>query len=168
VTNREGFRRIFVRSKFAQICSWQDGKDPLNTALPDVLAIAGTPVLAFRKRTNRRLFLSGHSAWMARKEGEAVAFQGSGQGQAGLRHVPVLSKTTGACDKRKFFKGLIVQPVQTGEDQISLPMLRPSAAKEIWFEPRRPAAFNQGSGGQAFQSRSARGSLRGFASFEVQ
>lgn len=32
--------------------------------------------------------------------------------------IPILSKTTGARDKRKFFNGLIVQPVQMGEDQI--------------------------------------------------
>jgi hypothetical protein len=71
---------IFGAFRQVEISPWQAGKDSLNTALPDVLAIAGTSVLAFRKRTNRRLFLSGHSAWMARKEGEAVAQEEGGQG----------------------------------------------------------------------------------------
>ena len=39
-------------------------------------------------------------------------------------HVPILSKTTGASDKRRFFRGLIAKPVQTGEDQIFAPVLR--------------------------------------------
>ena len=51
MTGREGFLGYFRQ---VEICSWQDGKDPLNSALPDVLAIAGASVLAFRKRTNRR------------------------------------------------------------------------------------------------------------------
>ncbi len=48
------------------------------------------------------------------------------RGEAGrvrpvYRRIPILSKTTGAKDKRQFFNGLIMQPVQTGEDQIFNP-----------------------------------------------
>jgi hypothetical protein len=64
------FSTLFGRLALTEINPWQDGKDPLNTAFPDVLALAGASVLAFRKRTNRRLFLSGHSVRMVRKEGK--------------------------------------------------------------------------------------------------
>jgi hypothetical protein len=91
-----------------EICSWQYGKEPLNTALPDVLAFAGTSVLALRKRTNRRLsFQDIPHGWLERKENCRLSRKAR-RGRPVFRRVPILSKTTGARDKRKFIKGLIV------------------------------------------------------------
>src|SRR5262245_36122349 len=36
-------------SQRPDFCSWQAGRKRIHTRLPDVLAVAGTPVLAFRK-----------------------------------------------------------------------------------------------------------------------
>jgi hypothetical protein len=65
----------------------------------------------------------------------------AGRGRPVCRRVPILSKTTGAREKRKFFNGLINRPVQTGEDQILIPWGGELAAfKGVWFEPRHPVA----------------------------
>jgi hypothetical protein len=45
-------------------------------------------VLASRNRTNRRPFLSGHSAWMLERKGKLSFDQEIGLGQAGFTCVP--------------------------------------------------------------------------------
>ena len=47
--SRPEFVQIPGLSELPEISTWQAGKDSLNDALPGVLAVAGTSVLAFRK-----------------------------------------------------------------------------------------------------------------------
>ena len=67
-----------------EFSAWQAGKDLLNNRLPDVLAVAGTSVLAFRKPDT----IGDHSFQDIRmdcsKGKEAVALEGCGQGSSGL------------------------------------------------------------------------------------
>jgi hypothetical protein len=77
---------------------------------PDVLAVAGTTVLAFQnaETTGECSFLDVR---MDRsKGGGTFVLVEWGQGRSVYPSASILSKTAGARDERKFFNGLIVWP----------------------------------------------------------
>src|SRR6185312_7661789 len=84
-----GLRQFDLNFCWSEFCSWQAGRDRLNSPLPDVLAGAGTSVLAFQKPET----IGDHSSFrdirkVARKgRKELIAFgrmrAGGFPGQAG-------------------------------------------------------------------------------------
>jgi hypothetical protein len=93
-------------------------KRVVKQSFPDVLAVAGPFVRAFRKPNT----IGDHSFPDIRmdcsKGRKPDALEGCGQGPSVLRMASILSKTAGARgDTSGFFNGLICQPAQTGEDR---------------------------------------------------
>ena len=84
-----------------EISSWQSGPEPINTRLPDALAVAGAFVLAFRKPdTIGDFFLLRPSAWIAQKEEKTASLWWNAcEGLSGVPDDLVLSETAGARDK---------------------------------------------------------------------
>jgi hypothetical protein len=78
-------------------------KRVVKQSFPDVLAVAGTSVRAFRKPNT----IGDHSFQVIRmdcsKGRKPVALEGCGQGSVGLPAALILSKTAGARDKTQVF-----------------------------------------------------------------
>src|SRR5260370_15984335 len=86
---------------------------PAKQPPPNVLAVAGASVFAFRKPdTTGEPFLLRTSAWVAQKDTEnLVVLVECGRGLPACRTASVLSETAGARDETlSFFKSLIAWP----------------------------------------------------------
>jgi hypothetical protein len=96
---------------WCEFCSWQAGCSRLDNSPPDVLALAGAFVLAFRKPIRQEIIPFRKSAWIVRKEGGSVVLAGVRQGLSG---VPDDLDPVRDCRRPRrsvsFFKGLIEWP----------------------------------------------------------
>jgi len=96
---------------WCEFCSWQAGCSRLDNCPPDVLALAGAFVFAFRKPIRQEIVPFRRSAWIARKEGESVVLAGLRQGLSG---VPDDLDPVRDCRRPRrsesFFNGLIEWP----------------------------------------------------------
>ena len=72
---------VAIPSIWLDFCSWQWGRKRLNSRLPDVLAVAGTSVLAFQNAETMEIVPFRTSAWIAGKEEEPSSRWNGGRGR---------------------------------------------------------------------------------------